>query len=105
MPERLPLRFPQLYLLSSPFVVRQQFGQRRRRVEIVCFENRAASAGNIRELQIAVQEPLDGRFVGRVEHRSAGACAPGDVESQGQRGKAFEVGGLELELEALRTVE
>src|SRR4051794_11506380 len=103
--ELAPLRFPLLYLLSSPLVVLQQLRERRRRVEIVCFENRAASAGNIAELEVPLQKPFDGRLVGRVEHRPAGPPAPGDFKTQGECGETIEVGGFELELKSLLPVK
>ena len=48
---------PTAYLLSGPAIDGGQLGQRRRGVVMVMIEDRAASAGNVEEGQLAGQEP------------------------------------------------
>src|SRR5262245_9501922 len=101
----MPLGFPPGYLLSSPSVALEQQRQRWRRVKIVCFENRAASAGNIGKGQVVVQKSLDSGLVGPVEHCAARPSPARHFIAQPQRGDSVEVGRLEIELEARLPVE
>jgi len=48
-----------------------------------------ASAGNIAKGHLVLQKSLDGRFIGRVEHRTAGPAAARDFETQRQGRKAL----------------
>src|SRR4029450_6054827 len=95
------LGFPPGYLLSSPSVLREQRLQRRRRVKIVCFEDRAAGAGYIRKRQVVIQKSLPGGPVAPMEPPAAGPAAPRHVKTQPQRREPLEVGRFKVELKAL----
>ena len=49
---------------------------------MMMIQDRAAGARNVEESQVAGQEALDGGLVGGVEHRPAGAAAPGHLIPQ-----------------------
>jgi hypothetical protein len=49
---------------------------------VVVIQSRAAGAGNVKEIEVALEEAFDGRLVGGIEHRAAGTPPARDLIPQ-----------------------